>query len=123
MLGTWKVETIVRLSGRADIHTLFTVPVSQPEGQGATTKIVAIPPYQLIVFSEPFQPQAGAPLTLNVVVTDSKGDPVTGRKVHATFSGPGTQAPLDGVENAQSSARAVTGSRYPAWTPARGRSR
>src|SRR5258706_388647 len=99
MLGTWKVQVIVRLAGRADIQPLFTVPVSQPAGQDATTKGIAVPPYQLIVFSEPFQPQAGAPLTINVVVVDSKGDPVTGKKVRATFSGTGTQAPLDGVEN------------------------
>jgi hypothetical protein len=100
MLGTWKVEAIVRLAGRQDIHALFTVPVSQPAGQGATTKVIAVPPYQLIVFSEPVQPQAGAPFTINVVVVDAKGDPVTGKNVRATFSGPGTQAPLDGVENA-----------------------
>jgi len=36
---------------------------------------------------------------LYVAVTDSKGDPVTGKKVRATFSGPGTQGPLDGAEN------------------------
>ncbi len=99
MLGTWKVQVIVRLTGRPDITALFTVPVSQPAGQEATTKILAIPPYQLIVFSEPFQPQAGAPLTINVVVVDAKGDPVTGKKVHATFSGPATAPPLDAVEN------------------------
>jgi len=99
MFGTWKVQTIVRLAGRPDIHALFTLPVSQPAGQDATTKILAVPPYQLIVFSEPFQPQAGAPLTIHVVVVDAKGDPVIGKKVRATFSGPGTVAPLDGVEN------------------------
>ena len=99
MLGTWKVDTIVRLAGRADIHTLFTVPVSQPAGQVATTKIIAVPPYQLIVFSEPFQPQAGAPLTINVVVVDSKGDPVNGKKVRAAFTGPSSVAAIDGVEN------------------------
>jgi copper transport protein len=99
MLGTWKVQVIVRLAGRPDIQTLFTLPLSQSAGQEATTKVISVPPYQLIVFSEPFQPQAGAPLTINVVVTDSKGDPVTGKKVRAAFSGPGTQAPLDGTEN------------------------
>jgi len=99
MLGTWKVQVIVRLAGRPDITALFTVPVSQSAGQEATTKIIAIPPYQLIVFAEPFQPQAGAPLTINVVVVDAKGDPVTGKKVHATFSGPATAPPLDAVEN------------------------
>jgi copper transport protein len=100
MFGTWKVEVIVRLAGRPDIQALFTVPVSQPAGQGATTKIIAIPPYQLIVFSEPFQPQAGAPLTINVVVVDSKGDPVSGKKLRATFSGPSAQPPVEAVENA-----------------------
>jgi nitrogen fixation protein FixH len=99
MLGTWKVETIVRLAGRADVHALFTVPVSQPAGQGATTKILAVPPYQLIVFSEPLQPQSGAPLTINVVVVDTKGEPVTGKTLRATFDGPAQQAPLDAVEN------------------------
>jgi copper transport protein len=99
MFGTWKAEVIVRLAGRADMRTLFTVPISPAPGQDATTKILAIPPYQLIVFAEPFEPQAGAPLTINVVVVDAKGDPVVGRKLHATFSGPATAAPLDGVEN------------------------
>jgi copper transport protein len=100
MIGTWKIDTIVRLAGRQDIHALFTVPVSQPVGQDATTKVITVAPYRLIVFSEPVQPQAGAPLTINVVVVDQKGDPVTGKAIRATFSGPGTQAPLDGVENA-----------------------
>jgi copper transport protein len=100
MLGPWKVEVIVRLPGRPDLHALFTVPISQPAGQIATTKILAVPPYQLIVFSEPVQPQAGAPLTINVVAVDAKGDPVTGKRLRATFSGPGTQPPLDAVENA-----------------------
>jgi hypothetical protein len=99
MFGTWKAEVIVRLPGRADIRTLFTVPIAQAAGQDATTKILAVPPYQLIVFAEPFQPQAGAPLTINVVVVDAKGDPVVGRKLRATFSGPGTLAPIDGAEN------------------------
>jgi copper transport protein len=100
MFGTWKIETIVRLAGRQDVHALFTVPITQPAGQGATSKVIAVPPYQLIVFSDPFQPQAGAPVTINVVVVDAKGDPVTGKQVRATFSGPGTQPPVDGVENA-----------------------
>ena len=99
MLGTWKVQVIVRLAGRPDIQALFTLPVSQPEGQGATTKIIAIPPYQLIVFTEPIQPQAGAPLTINVVMVDAKGDPVAGKKVRATFNGPGSAPALDAIEN------------------------
>jgi hypothetical protein len=99
MFGTWKAEVIVRLAGRADIRALFTVPISQAPGQDATTKILAVPPYQLIVFAEPFEPQAGAPLTINVVVVDAKGDPVIGKKLRATFTGAGTMAPLEGLEN------------------------
>jgi hypothetical protein len=99
MFGTWKAEVIVRLAGRADTRTLFTVPISPAPGQDATTKILAIAPYQLIVFAEPFEPQAGAPLTINVVVVDAKGDPVVGKKLRATFSGPAAAAPVDGVEN------------------------
>ena len=99
MFGTWKAEAIVRLAGRADIRALFTVPISPAPGQDATTKILAVPPYQLIVFAEPFEPQAGAPLTINVVVVDAKGDPVVGRKLRATLSGPAAAAPLDGAEN------------------------
>ena len=99
MFGTWKAEVIVRLAGRADMRALFTVPISPAPGQDATTKILAIPPYQLIVFAEPFEPQAGAPLTINAVVVDAKGDPVVGKKLRATFSGPTAAAPLDGVEN------------------------
>jgi copper transport protein len=99
MFGTWKTEVIVRLAGRPDMRTLFTVPISPAAGQDATTKILAVPPYQLIVFAEPFQPQAGASLTINVVVVDAKGDPVVGKKLQATFSGPGSASPLDAVEN------------------------
>jgi hypothetical protein len=89
----------VRLAGRSDIRALFTVPISAAAGQDATTKILAVPPYQLIVFAEPFQPQAGAPITINAVVVDAKGDPVLGKKLRAAFSGPGTVAPLEAVEN------------------------
>lgn len=99
MFGTWKAEVIVRLPGRADTRALFTVPISPAAGQDATTKILAVPPYQLIVFAEPFQPQAGAPITINAVVVDAKGDPVVGKKLRAAFEGPGTMAPQDAVEN------------------------
>jgi hypothetical protein len=100
MFGTWKAEVIVRLPGRLDIRTLFTVPVTQAAGQDATTKVLPIPPYQVIVFAEPFEPQAGAPLTINAVVVDAKGDPVTGKKLRAAFNGPATVTPIDAVENA-----------------------
>jgi hypothetical protein len=89
----------VRLAGRSDIRALFTLPISPAAGQDATTKILAVPPYQLIVFADPFQPQAGAPITINAVVVDAKGDPVVGKKLRAAFDGPGTVAPLDAVEN------------------------
>jgi hypothetical protein len=52
------------------------------------------------VFSDPFQPLAGAPVTINVVVIDAQGNPVTGKQVRATFNGPASQPPLAGAENA-----------------------
>src|SRR5437763_592195 len=36
MYGTWKVQTIVRIPGKDDVDALFTVPISQQGGQGAT---------------------------------------------------------------------------------------
>jgi len=97
MFGTWKVQVIVRLSGRLDTKTLFTVPISNTGGQ--TAQVVSVPPYNLIVFADPSQPQAAAPIALNVVIIDAKGDPVQGKAVRATFSGPGAQAPIDAKED------------------------
>ena len=98
MFGTWKVRTVVRITGRPDVSALFTMPVAAAAGQGATSKVVAIPPLTLIVFSEPTQPQAGAPITINIVMVDPKGDPVTGRSVQAAFNGPVPQAPIEALE-------------------------
>jgi putative copper export protein len=89
MFGTWKLETIVRLAGRLDTRALFTVPISNTGGQLA--QVVAIPPYNLIVFAEPTEPIAGAPVTINMVLIDAKGDPVSGKTVTATFAGPSAQ--------------------------------
>jgi len=100
MFGTWKVDAIVRLRGRQDLRALFTVPITQPAGQTTTTKVIPAPPYTLVAFSDPFQPQAGAPVTINVVVIDAQGNPVTGKQVRAMFTGPGSQPPLVGAENA-----------------------
>lgn len=114
MFGTWHIETIVRIAGRQDVRALFTVPVTAPQGQGATAKVLTAPPYTLIVFSDPPQPQAGAPVTINVVVVDEKGDPVSGATVRATFSGPAQQQAVDAHEDA-----AKTGpGRYPVEVPA-----
>jgi copper transport protein len=98
MFGTWKVQTIVRLPGRLDTRVLFTVPIANNSGQLA--QVVAIAPYNLIVFAEPSQPQAGAPLAINVVMVDAQGNPVTGKTVTATFAGPGTQAPITAKQDA-----------------------
>ena len=98
MFGTWRIQAIVRLTGREDASTVFTFPVA---ATGATSaKVIAAPPYNLIVFTDPSQPQTGAPIALNVVVIDQKGDPVSGKKVRATFSGPGAVAPIDATEDA-----------------------
>jgi copper transport protein len=104
MFGTWKVDTIVRLAGRLDLHALFTVPIQNNSGQIA--QVIPVPPppaapqNNLVVFTDPSQPVSGAPITINIVVIDTKGDPVQGQKVTASFSGPGTQAPIDAKEDA-----------------------
>jgi hypothetical protein len=97
MFGTWKVQTIVRLPGRLDLSTLFTVPIANTAGQAA--QVISVPPYNLIVFADPAQPQAGAPVTINVVLIDAQGNPVQGRTVSASFSGPAQVGPIAAVEN------------------------
>jgi copper transport protein len=101
MYGTWKIQTIVRLAGREDISTVFTFPVGAPSGGGTTTsQVLTIGPYTTIVFTDPATPQSGAPLTLFAVVVGADGNPVVGKQVRATFSGPASQAPIDGTEDA-----------------------
>ena len=98
MFGTWKLETIVRLPGRLDTRALFTVPIANNGGQLA--QVITIPPYNVIAFSDPSEPQAGAPVAINLVIVDAKGDPVIGKVVTATFNGPSTQAPVTAKEDA-----------------------
>jgi len=101
MYGTWKIHTIVRLAGREDISTVFTLPVGAPTGGGTTTsQVVTIGPYTGIVFTDPATPQSGAPLTMFAVLIGKDGNPVTGKQLTATFSGPGTQAPINAIEDA-----------------------
>ena len=97
MFGTWKVRTIVRLPGRLDAVALFTVPIANNSGQLA--QVVSIPPYTMIVFADPPQPQAGAPIAINIVLIDAQGDPVSGKTLTATFSGPSTQHPVTANED------------------------
>jgi copper transport protein len=101
MYGTWKIQTIVRLAGREDVSTVFTVPVGAPAGGGSTTsQVVTIGPYTAIVFTDPATPQSGAPITMFAVLIGKDGNPVTGKQVSATFSGPSTQAPINAIEDA-----------------------
>ncbi|TMB78676.1 MAG: hypothetical protein E6J52_04250 [Chloroflexi bacterium] len=97
MFGTWKVLAIVRIPARLDVRALFTVPITNTAGQ--TAQVIPIAAYNVIVFAEPGQPLAGAPIGLNIVVIDQKGDPVKGKAVRATFSGPSTQGPIDAKED------------------------
>jgi len=98
MFGTWRIQAIVRLTGREDVTTVFTFPVSAGD-QATSSRVIAAAPYSLIVFTDPAQPQAGAPFTLFVLVIDQAGVPVTGKQVRATFSGPSAQAPVDAIED------------------------
>jgi len=101
MYGTWRIQTIVRLAGKEDVSTVFTVPVGAPIGGGSiAAPPLTIGPYTVIVFTDPTVPQAGAPITLFAVVVGADGNPVVGKKLHATFSGPGSQTPIDATEDA-----------------------
>ena len=98
MFGTWRIKAIVRLTGREDVSTVFTLPVGA--GGTGTSVVITAAPYTLIVFTDPSQAQAGAPLAIFVVVIGQDGSPVTGKAIRATFSGPSAQAPVDAVEDA-----------------------
>jgi copper transport protein len=101
MYGTWKVQTIVRLVGREDVSTVFTVPVGLVTGGTSTTsQVLTVGPYTMIVFTDPATVQSGAPLTVFAVLIGQDGNPVTGKHLRATFSGPATQAPIDATEDA-----------------------
>ena len=102
MYGTWHIQAIVRLTGREDVTTVFTLPVGAPTGSGSTAAPpLTIGPYTAIVFTDPATPQSGAPLTMFAVLIGKDGNPVAGKQVRATFSGPGNaQAPIDATEDA-----------------------
>jgi copper transport protein len=101
MYGTWKIQTIVRRAGREDVSTVFTFPVGVPSGGDTTTsRVLSVGPYTMIVFTDPATVQSGAPVTLFAVLIGQDGNPVTGKQVRATFSGPSTQAPIDATEDA-----------------------
>ena len=89
MFGTWKLQAIVRLPGRLDLRALFTVPIANNGGQLA--QVITIAPYNLIVFADPSQPLAGAPFTINVVLVNAQGDPVSGKTLRASFVRPGSR--------------------------------
>jgi copper transport protein len=84
MYGTWKVQTIVRLPGRDDVTALFTVPISQQTGQGATAVALTTKSFSLVIFPDPTLPVAGAPIQLNIIVLDN-GQPATGRPTTAAI--------------------------------------
>lgn len=92
MYGTWKVQAIVRRAGHEDASTVFAVPITQ--SGTATAAALAAGPYQLVVFPDPASPQAGAPITLNIVVVDQKGEPQSGKSVTGSLVGEGKGPPL-----------------------------
>jgi copper transport protein len=101
MYGTWKIQTIVRLVGREDVSTVFTFPVGVVSGGTSTTsQVLTVGPYTMIVFTDPATVQSGASLTVFAVLIGQDGNPVTGKHLRATFSGPATQAPIDATEDA-----------------------
>ncbi|HEV2010101.1 MAG TPA: FixH family protein, partial [Candidatus Limnocylindria bacterium] len=83
MYGTWKVQAIIRLPGKDDVSALFTVPISQQAGQGATALALTTKSFSLVVFPDPTLPVAGAPIQLSVIVLEN-GQPATGRAITGT---------------------------------------
>jgi hypothetical protein len=61
--------------------------------------VVSIPPYSMVVFADPAEPQAGAPIAINMVLIDAQGQPVKGKTVTATFEGPSAQSPQTAKED------------------------
>ena len=84
MYGTWRVQVIVRVSGKDDVSTVFTVPISAG-GQTASAAALTTKSFALVVFPDPSAPIAGAPIQLNIVVLEN-GSPATGRAVTATVT-------------------------------------
>ncbi len=97
MYGTWKVETIIRLTGKDDVRALFVVPISQQGGQGATAMALSAGAYNLVVFPEPSLPVEGAPIALNIVVLDKAGSPATGQRITGTLLPKSGQAAQSGT--------------------------
>ncbi|MDP9265259.1 MAG: copper resistance protein CopC [Chloroflexota bacterium] len=85
MFGTWHVEAIIRRPGREDVSAIFTFPVSAPSSGGSVARAIPAGPYTAVVFVEPTLPEAGAPLTVTVLVIDAKGDPVPNKPVSAVL--------------------------------------
>ena len=101
MYGTWKIQAIVRRTGREDVSTVFTFPVAVPAGgQTSTSQVLTVGPYTIVVFTDPPIVQSGAPVTLFAVPIGQDGNPVTGKPLRATFAGPAPQPPLDATEDA-----------------------
>jgi len=84
MYGTWKVQTIVRIPGQEDVDALFTVPIAQEAGQGATAVALTTKSFALVVFPDPSLPVAGAPIQLSIVVLEN-GNPAIGRSITGTI--------------------------------------
>jgi uncharacterized membrane protein len=101
MYGTWKIQAIVRRAGLEDVTTVFSLPVAVPTGGGSpASPPLTIGPYTAIVFTDPAIVESGAPLTIFAVLIGQDGNPVSGKQVRATFSGPSSQAPIDATEDA-----------------------
>jgi uncharacterized membrane protein len=98
MFGTWRIQAIVRLTGREDVSTVF--PFSVGAGAGSQSKVVTAAPYTMIAFTDPALPQAGAPLQIFVVLIGPDGNPVIGKALRASFAGPSTYPPVEAVEDA-----------------------
>lgn len=95
MFGNWRAEAIVRRTGREDVRTVFTVPITAPiGGGGVTARAIPAGANTAVVFLDPALPTAGAPFGLNIILVDPRGDPVPGRTPTLTLQGPAIALPL-----------------------------
>lgn len=88
MYGPWNALVIVRRSDRDDLRAVFTLELVAPAGRTAAARVISVPPYTLIVFTDPAEPVAGAPFSISIVVADDQGRAVSDATVRGTLQGP-----------------------------------
>lgn len=88
MYGPWNALAIVRRTGREDLRAVFSVELVAPAGGVAAARVIRAAPYTLILFTDPPEPVAGSPFSINIVVADEQGQAVSDASLRGTLQGP-----------------------------------